>query len=77
MIEDWPPLPSRNKSEALLRINEIINKQPDENLNKLTPNMFLFILNSNAVHSMNLQQPQKAKLINKLAKLYLTSHIHI
>ena len=39
--------------------------------------MCLFILNSNAVQSMNLQQPQKAKIINELAKLYLPNYMHI
>ena len=39
--------------------------------------MCLFILNSNAVQSMNLQQPQKAKTINELAKLNLPNHMHI
>ena len=56
---EWPPLPSRNESEVLTGINQIINKKPDENPNELTPNMCLFILNSNAVQSMNLKQPPK------------------
>ena len=60
---EWPPL--------------LINKKPDENPNELTPNMCLFILNSNAVQSINLKQPQKAKIISELAKLYLPSHMHI
>jgi len=46
---DRPPLPSSNESEALSGINQIINKKPDENPNKLTPKMYLFILNSHAV----------------------------
>lgn len=74
-ISEWPPLPSRNESEVLTGINQIINKKPDEYPNELTPNMCLFILNSNAVQSMNLKQPQKAKIISELAKLYLPNHM--
>ena len=73
----WPPLPSRNESEVLSGINEIINKMPHKNPNELTPNMCLFILNSNTVQSMNLKQPQTAKIISELAKLYLPNHMHI
>ena len=76
-ISEWPPPSSRSKSEVLSGINQITNKKPDENPNELTPNMCLFILNSNAVHSMSLQHPQKAKIISELAKLYLPNHMHI
>ena len=35
------------------------------------------MLNSIAVQAMNLQQPQRAKIINELANLYLPNHMLI
>ena len=71
----WPPLSSRNEPKVSPGINPLINDKPDEKPNKLTPNIRLFILNSNAIQSMNIQQI--AKIINEVAYIYLLNHMLI
>jgi len=69
--QELPELP------IIIPRNTIVNNKLDEQPNKLIPYICLFTLNSNAVVSMYLQQPQKAKIINELASLGLPNHLPI
>ena len=74
MIEDQTGHPSQVETNQK-HYQELIKLSTKSQMKiqiQLTPNMCLFILNSNAVQSMNLQQPQKAKIINELGKIVPT-----